>query len=70
MLEWGILIAISIGVGRVAASDNQSSVAWGGLTLLMGVIAAMYIPLPFLRMLIAGAAGFALYIVYKIAANK
>jgi hypothetical protein len=70
MLELILLGVIAIGMSRIASSDNQSGLLWAGVTLALGIAAAMLSSLFFLRMLAAGLAAFLLYIGYKVAFNK
>ncbi len=65
MLE--LLVAAGmIGVmAKIADADGQSAVIWGAVTLGL-IVLSMFIPMPFLRLLAAGIAAFALMIVVKV----
>jgi hypothetical protein len=70
MLEIVLGIAVVVMMAKVANADDQSAVTWGGLTFLLCVASVLFVPLPFLRMLLAGAAVFALMIGYKMVAER
>jgi hypothetical protein len=58
MFELLLAGAATYGMAKVAEEDDKSGLMWGGVTLLLCVIAMALIPLPFLRVLIAGVAAF------------
>ncbi|MBL8880952.1 MAG: hypothetical protein JNG88_17700 [Phycisphaerales bacterium] len=70
MLEWVLVLAVCIGVGRMASSEGLSGVLFGSLTFLICLGLIVVMPFPFLRILLAGALGFVGLIVYRVALNK
>jgi hypothetical protein len=70
VLEILFAVVTAAAVGKIARNDNQSGVLWGGLTLLACIGAFAAIPLPYLRVLLAGVLGFVGMIVFKIVANR
>lgn len=64
MLEIVILIALIVIAYRVAEAEAVSTLLWVGLMLLLG-IGSLFIPLPFVRLLIAGAVWFVAFIIAK-----
>ena len=69
MLEIILIIGISVMMGRLAGSEGKSGALWGFATF--GVcMGSLLIPLPFLRVLISGAAVFVAMIYYSITKSK
>jgi hypothetical protein len=64
MLEVGLGIAMCVIIGKIADADGQSGVIWGAVTFLL-CIGSLAVPLPFLRIMIAGVAAVALMIGWK-----
>ena len=64
MIEIVLGIALCVVMGKIASADNQSPWVWGIVTFVL-CAASLLIPLPFLRIGIAGAATFIGMIVYK-----
>ena len=64
MLELVLIVFLVVAAARVASSENQSSVTWGGIALVLG-LASLLIPLPFLRVLIAAFAWLVAFIAFK-----
>jgi hypothetical protein len=58
MFELLLVAAACIGMARVAEEDQKSGLMWGGITFVLCVVSMAVIPLPFLRILIAGVAAF------------
>ncbi len=65
MLELILLVVLVLTMGKIADAENRSPLVWGGLTLVAGIGSLFLVPLPFGRMLIAGAVVFAGMIVAK-----
>jgi len=65
MLELALLLVASIAMAKVADSDGMSPYLWGLLTLGIGFIAVILIPLPFLSVLIGPISTFILMIFCK-----
>jgi len=70
MFELILLVVVVIGMGKIAASEGQSGIIWGAMTMLVGIACLALVPLPFLRVLGAGIATFAAYVGYKVVAKK
>jgi hypothetical protein len=65
MLELIGIAAVTIIMGRIAYADDQSQLMW--VVITFGIcLGSLFIPLPFLRILIAGVVSFVLMIVYKM----
>jgi hypothetical protein len=56
-------------VVKVAVADDQSGVLWGGVAVGLCVL-TLFVPLPFLRFLIAGALAFGLMIAHRVVTNR
>ncbi len=63
MFELILVVAACIGMSRVAEEDQKSGFMWGGITLILCIVSMALIPLPFLRILLAGVATFILMVV-------
>jgi hypothetical protein len=70
MIELLIIIALIVGISRMAEADNMSGVKWGAITMLACIVAVAIIPLPFIRVLIAGVGVFAGMVAVKGAASR
>ena len=70
MFELILLVVVVIGMGKIAASEGQSGIIWGAMTMLVGIACLALVPLPFLRVPGAGIATFAAYVGYKVVAKK
>jgi hypothetical protein len=69
MFEIIVGIGVCVVMGKIAGQDGHSGWIWGLITF--GLCAAcIVIPLPFLRLGIAGILSFAGLIVYKIVAQR
>jgi hypothetical protein len=64
MFEIGLAIATCVGMGKIADADGRSPILWGTITLGL-CLASLLIPLPFLRMLLAGVVAFIALMVAK-----
>lgn len=69
MLEIILAILLCGIMYKIADQEQLSGVAWGGLTMLV-CVASVFVPLPYLRVIIAGVAMFVAMIIYKIVARK
>ena len=70
MFELILGIGLIVGIAKIASADDQSPVIWGGITFVLCAAAVALVPLPFLRILFAGAIAVVAMIVYKVAANR
>jgi len=66
MLEIILLIFASVGVYRMAENDEQSGPLWGLLTFGVGFAGFFFVPLPFLRVILAPVIVFILMILYRV----
>ena len=53
-------------IGKIASADGQSAVLWPVVSILFVVVCIMFIPMAFLRVLIAGILTFVALTVYKM----
>lgn len=53
MLEIALMVAASLIVGVIAVAEERSLALWGGLTFLFCLL-SLIIPLPYLRIIVAG----------------
>ncbi len=65
MFEWLMVLALCVFMYRVAVHENTSGWLWALITFVL-CIGSLYIPLPFLRVLIAGGAAFGAMFVFKL----
>ena len=65
MLELLVLVGVCIAIGKIASADGKSGFLWGMVALLLCFL-SMAIPLPFLRLGIAGVATFVLMTVVNM----
>ncbi len=70
MLEIIAAIAAIVVIVKLASNDGLSPWLWGGIMLLLAFASIVLIPLPYLRILIAGIVTFCAMIGYKVAYNK
>ena len=64
MFEFVAIIAASIGMGRFAEADRSEGLKWGAITFGLCLL-SLFIPLPFLRVLLACIIAFVLMTVTK-----
>ena len=64
MLEIGRVVAACAAMGKIADADGRSSIIWGTITLGL-CLASLAIPLPFLRVLLAGVVAFIVMMIAK-----
>ena len=69
MIEIILGIAVCVIMAKVASADDLSGANWFCVTFAL-CFGALFIPLPYLRFLIAGVAAFALMIGYKMKTNS
>lgn len=69
MLEILLIVAVVVAIAKIAAADDQSAVMWGVIAVVICGL-SLLIPLPFLRILLAGIVTFCAMIGYKMATNK
>jgi hypothetical protein len=63
-------IVMVVGMARIASSQGDSAVLWGVITFVLTAAAIVLIPLPFARVLIAGAVAFGAMIAANIVRQK
>ena len=64
MIEIGLGIAACVLMAKIASADDESPMIWGLATFALCFL-SLFIPIPFIRILIAWGASFALMIVVK-----
>jgi len=69
MLELMVGVAVVVMLTRIASIDGQSAPVWGLVTFAL-CVASLWVPLPFLRFVLAGLIVFVAMIVYKIIAER
>lgn len=70
MLEILLAAAVIAGMYKIADADDQKPWLWAGVTLLLCIVSILFVPLPFLRLLIAGVVAFVLMIGYKVVTKQ
>jgi hypothetical protein len=65
MLELIVLVGVCVAIGKIASADNKSGFLWGMVALGICIL-SMAIPLPFVRLLIAGVVTFVLMTVVNM----
>lgn len=65
MIEIGLGIAACVIMAKIASADDESPLIWGLATFGLCFL-SLFIPLPFLRILLAWVASFVLMIVVKM----
>ena len=71
MLEILMIVGLVVFASRVAAVENQSEIMWGAITAGLCIASILVLPqLPFLRILIAGAAAFLVWMAYVLLAKR
>ena len=56
-------------MAKIAIADDRSDIIWFCITFAV-CLAALFIPLPFIRFLIAGSVSFGIMIAYKLIMNR
>ncbi len=69
MFEIILGVFMCVTMGKIASADDQSGVVWGFITFAFCLI-AMLIPLPFIRLGIAGVGAFATLMAYKMIGKR
>lgn len=69
MFEYILLIGICVVMAKIASADDQSGMTWFFVTFFL-CMGSLLIPLPFIRLLIAGVLSFAAMIGYKMYAAR
>jgi hypothetical protein len=69
MLEIIAGIAICIMVAKIADFENRSMILWFGITFVL-CVGAIFLPLPFIRFLLAGAAALGGMFVLKLVGKE
>jgi succinate-acetate transporter protein len=69
MIEIGLAVAACILMSKIADAEGRSTLVWGTLTLLL-CVGSLAIPLPFLRILLAGVVAFIALMVAKARAGR
>jgi hypothetical protein len=70
MLELALMFAVCAVVAKIASADDQSGILWFGVTFALCMTSLYFVPLPFVRLGIAGAAAFGAMIAYKVLAKN
>ena len=65
ILELAVLIGACVVMYRVAQAEDLSGAFWVLITFSL-CIGSLFLPLPFLRIIIAGAAAFGAMLVFKL----
>lgn len=65
MFELLLIIALCVGMWKVAEQEDLSGPTWGTLTFAI-CIGSMLIPLPFVRVIVAGVVVFGIMLAYNI----
>jgi hypothetical protein len=66
MIETGMIVCICLFIGRAAELDGHSPTKWGGIALGLCLLSLM-IPIPGLRVVLAGIVAYAAKFVYNLA---
>ena len=69
MLELVLAIGGCVVMGKVAAAEDGSALAWGGITFLI-CIGCMFVPFPYVRILGAMFLSFVLMIVVRLIRDR
>jgi len=69
MLEWVMVIGLCVFMARIADAENRSKLLWGFITFVL-CLASVALPLPFLRVIIAGAVSFGIMFALKLVTEK
>lgn len=69
MLELVLAIGGCVVMGKIAAVEDDSALAWGGITFLI-CIGSMFVPLPYVRILGAMFVSFVLMIVVRLIRDR
>ncbi len=69
MFEIGLAVAACVAMGKIADADGRSAITWGAITLGL-CVASIFIPLPFLRILLAAVVAFILLMVAKFRSGR
>jgi hypothetical protein len=64
MFEFILIVAAAIALGRFAETDRNEGLKWGAITFGLCLL-SLFIPLPFLRVLLACGLSFVLMTVTK-----
>jgi hypothetical protein len=70
MLELILAVMAIVAVVKIASADGQSGLLWGSVMFVLLVACIALIPLPMLRIGIAGVLAFIAMFAYKVVANK
>ena len=68
MFEIIVAIGVCVVMAKIASEDDLPGAMWFLITFLL-CVASVAIPLPFIRVLIAGVVSFSVMIVYKMRAD-
>lgn len=69
MIEIGLVIATCAAMWKIADADGRSAIVWGIITLGL-CLASLAIPLPGLRVLLAGVIAFVAMMVAKARSGR
>lgn len=69
MIEIVIGIAAVVAMVRIADAEEQSRLLWGSVTVGLTIL-SLLLPLPIVRVALAGILAFVAMFVYKIVANR
>ncbi len=70
MLEIPLGIAACFAMAKIADADDESGSLWGAVTFLLCLVGVVFIPFPFLRILVAAVLTFVLMIVARAVRNR
>jgi hypothetical protein len=69
VIEILLIIGMVVLTVRIANYDDESPLVWGTVALGLCLV-SLLIPIPLLRILIAGVASFIAYFIYKLVSHR
>jgi hypothetical protein len=69
IIELVMAIAVVVAMVKIADMENQSPFIWGAVAIGMLLLCFM-LPIPYLRVVIAGLLSYVAMFVYKVVANR
>jgi len=69
MIEIILGVVLCAGMAKIASADDQSGIVWGFVTFII-LLGCLAIPIPYVRVLIAGGATFVAMIGWKAVADR
>jgi len=70
VIELIIIAAVVIFFSRLASAHNKSEIIWGAVAFGLCMGCLFFVPLPFLRVLIAAGATLIIWMAYLLIADK